>query len=256
MSRAGSLRRIARLMALAPAFLIGLPLQALAVRLNSRAARILPLWFHRYACRVLGIRRQVSGPLPAGGSVLLVANHVSWLDIIVIGATLPISFVARADLAGWPGAGLLARLQRSVFVDRTRRKATRPATGEIAQRLAGGEAIVLFAEGTTSDGNRVLPFRPALLAAADGSAPVQPLVLHYRSLDGLPLDRRTRPLVAWYGDMDLVPHLGELFRRGPVDVALHFGSPVHQGGDRKMLARRLEAEIRATAARLRLGRDV
>ena len=132
-------------------------------------------------------------------------------------------FVAKKEVAGWPIFGWLAKLQRTVFIDRERRHRTGAATQEIAERLIGGDAVVLFAEGTSSDGNRVLPFRSALIGAvhhAIGSSThhervtVQPLSLAYVDLNGLPLGRAFRSRVAWYGDADLISHLRRRVRRG------------------------------------------
>ena len=102
-------------------------------------------------------------------AVLFVSNHVSWVDILVIGSVAPVAFVAKSEVANWPLVGITARLQRTVFVDRTRRQQTGDAIAEIVKRLAGGTSVVLFAEGTSSDGNRVLPFRSALVGAVQRS---------------------------------------------------------------------------------------
>jgi 1-acyl-sn-glycerol-3-phosphate acyltransferase len=187
-------------------------------------------------------------------------NHVSWLDILTIGSVMPLSFVAKAEVARWPLFGLFARLQRSVFVDRARRSDTGRVTGEMASRLAGGEAIVLFPEGTSSNGTHVLPFRSSLLGAAraalaDAGAPVlvQPLAISVTHIDGLPAGRAERPRVAWYGDMEMLPHLLGVIASGPIDIELRWGEPVafEAKTDRKALARRLEGEVRRlmTAAR-------
>ena len=114
-----------------------------------------------------GVRVDAGGrAIARHGPLLVVSNHTSWLDITVISTLAPLSFVAKSEVAGWPLFGTFARLQRSIFIDRTRRKGAAEANREIAERLAGGDAIVLFAEGTTSDGNRVLPFRSAVVGAA------------------------------------------------------------------------------------------
>lgn len=254
MSLYGTLRLSVKLAALAPAFAIGVPLQALLNRLGSPLARRLPMHFHRYLCRVLGVRVHVDGAAPAGAA-LVVANHVSWLDILVIGSAAPLSFIAKADVAAWPLFGALARLQRSVFVDRTRKTATGAAADGIAGRLAAGEIMVLFAEGTTSDGNRVLPYRSALIGAARteaGTAPVSvvPLAISYKNINGLPVTRRNRPDIAWYGDMDLLPHLKALLAGGPIDVVLAWGMPLahSQAADRKEIARLAEAFARDARA--------
>ncbi len=163
----------------------------------------------------------------------------------------------------WPLVGVTARLQRTVFVDRARRHQTSEAVAEIVKRLAGGTSVVLFAEGTSSDGNRVLPFRSALLgavehAAAHGGAArdilIQPMSICYTGLHGIPMGRQHRPLVAWYGDLDFMPHIKAFIARGAVDAVVSYGEPVAADGaaDRKAMTKRLEGAVRAlTAATLR-----
>jgi 1-acyl-sn-glycerol-3-phosphate acyltransferase len=213
-------------------------------------------------CRVLKLRIHTVGA-PAGGQpVLVVGNHVSYLDIPVISAIRPMAFVAKQEVAAWPMVGAAARLMHCVFVDRTRRQDTGEVNAEIADRLAGGESIVLFAEGTSSDGNRVLEFRSALIGAATNVPPqrivLQPMSIAYTRQCGLPMGRRDRTLVAWYGDLDLTPHLMQFVRRGVVDVTVTFGAPVPlgEGTDRKSLTRQIELEVRrltTAAARHRIA---
>jgi lyso-ornithine lipid O-acyltransferase len=236
-----------------PVTLFGMPLQWLALRLGLKAARSIPVLYHRIVCRVLGIRRIVTGAPPKGEPALILANHVSWLDISVIGSLVPLSFIAKSEVAGWPLVGLLAKLQRSVFIDRTRRRATREVNGAVATRLADGEAIVLFAEGTTGDGVRVLPFRSALVGAArallddDTAAAImlQPLSIAYVARDGLPLGRAELPAIAWYGDMHLGPHLMGIFRGGPFDARIVWGEPIRfdAGTDRKEATQLAEQRV-------------
>ena len=249
-----TLRIVLKVAALAPAFLLGLPAQALLNRLGAPGQRRLPMLFHRYVCRVLGVRITIAGGLPAQGPMLLVANHVSWLDIPVIASLMPLSFVAKSEVADWPIFGWLARLQRTVFVERSRRQATGAAAETIAGRLAAGEAIVLFAEGTTGDGFRVLPYRSALLGAArngdqDAARPttVEPVAIVYTRRGGLPLTRREMPFIAWYGDMDLLPHLKALLAGGPVDVTVSFapGVAFSTADQRKAIAADAEAFARS-----------
>ena len=143
-----------------------LPFQLIAVRLGLGARRAIPVAFHRAVCACLGVRIRQVGRKVNEHPLLIVANHASWLDISVITALAPVVFVAKRDVAAWPMFGLLARLQRTVFVDRHSRQKTREVNAEIAQRLVDGDPVVLFAEGTSSDGNRVLAFRSALIGAA------------------------------------------------------------------------------------------
>lgn len=234
----------------------------LGLRGRGRVSRL----YSRTVCALLGVRIRVAGTPPRHDAVLILANHVSWLDILVITATVPVIFVAKSEVARWPLIGWVARARGTVFVERERKRQAVAAISDIARHLADGQSIVLFAEGTSSDGNRVLPFRPALVAglreALAQAEPgrriaLQPLSIAYTGLLGLPMGRQHRPIVAWYGDRDLVPHLKEFLRRGAVDVTLSWGEPVeHDGADRKAVVRSLEAAVRTlTAATLR-GRPV
>lgn len=246
-----------------------MPIQALLLRLNPISARHFPHWYHRRVCRLLGIRLHIDGALSHDRPVLLIANHTSWLDIPVISAVAPVSFVAKSEVTSWPLVSSLARLQRSVFVDRQRRTAVGVTANQILSRLEQGDKIVLFAEGTSSDGNRVLPFKTSLFAAAkpsskvgdpnaDVDADVQILAVAYTHLHGIPLGNTGRArLIGWYGDMDLVSHAWDLLQAGPLDVHISIGPPkaLETFSDRKELARQTEAELRqAVADLLRLGR--
>jgi lyso-ornithine lipid O-acyltransferase len=242
------------------------PVQWLSLKAGLPALRWVPLWWHRTVLRLVGVRLTVQGRPADNLPLLIVSNHVSWLDIPVIGTQRPLSFVAKSEIAGWPVFGFMAKLQRSVFVDRSRRQSTADTAAEIGRRLADGDPIVLFAEGTTSDGNRVLPFRSALVGAARhaldatdaGTVWVQPLAIAYTRLHGLPMGRTLRPVAAWAGDIDLVPHLKGVLKHGAIDVVLVWGDPIEvdPATDRKGLTRRLEAEVRRLAADARHERGV
>ncbi|CAN1569591.1 PlsC 1-acyl-sn-glycerol-3-phosphate acyltransferase [Rhabdaerophilaceae bacterium] len=243
-----------KLAAMVPAFAVGLPAQWLALRFSPSLSRRLPLIFHRYLAYVIGVRILREGHL-AQGPVMLVSNHVSWLDIVVLSACHPVSFIAKSEVGTWPFVRTLARLQRSVFVERDRRAKTGAVNAEIAGRLEKGDAMVLFAEGTTSDGLRVLPFRSAILGAAQGGEmQLQPLAIRYIKRAGLPIGRAEMPEIAWYGDMDLGPHLAELLAGPPIIVKVCLGSAQPVERDRKAQARSLETSVRVAfeaAARAR-----
>ena len=136
---------------------------------------------------------------------------MSWLDILVISSICPVAFIAKKEVANWPIVGITAKLTNTIFVDRTRRHQTSEVNAEIAMRLAQGDPVVLFAEGTSNDGNRVLEFRSALVGAVAQVDPahqvlLQPVSVGYTRIQGIPMGRQHRPLVAWYGDIDFVPH--------------------------------------------------
>ncbi len=240
------------------------PLQILAIRLGWPVAARIPVRFHRLFLRLFGIRVTVLGapPSPATPSLVL-ANHVSWLDISVIASLVPLSFVAKSEIAGWPLFGTLSRLQRCVFLDRSRKAATAEVNAVVAARLAAGDAIVLFPEGTTGDGIRLLPFRSSLVGAAraaladttPGAIRLQPLAVVYAGRNGLPLSRSGMPDIAWYGDMELPPHLGAYVRGGPVEVVVVWGEPIPfgLGTDRKRATAAAENAVRAAIQSVRSG---
>ncbi|RDI62189.1 lysophospholipid acyltransferase family protein [Microvirga subterranea] len=244
----------ARLMVLALVSLVLVPLQLLALRFGWSILHAVPVWFHRVLLRLFNVRVTERGKPPGEAATLVVANHVSWLDIPVIGSLHPLSFIAKSEIEGWPVVGHLARLQRSVFIDRQRRKATAEVNDALAHRLVKGEAIVLFAEGTTSDGNRLLPFRSSLVGAAQTALMhdsvervlLQPLAITYTRRHGLPVTRRDRPFIAWYGDMDLAPHLKMFVRATPLDVVVTWGEPIPFNGNRKEATAQAEAAVRRT----------
>jgi 1-acyl-sn-glycerol-3-phosphate acyltransferase len=221
--------------------------------------------YYRVLCTLLRVRVRVVGQPVRDRAVLFVSNHVSWVDIVVIGSIAPVAFVAKREVASWPLVGVTARMQRTVFVDRTRRHQAAGAVAEIVKRLSGGTSVVLFAEGTSSDGNRVLPFRSALLgaveeAAARGGAAghilIQPMSICYTAQYGVPMSRQQRPLVAWYGDLDFMPHIKAFIAQGAVDAVVTYGEPIPADGalSRKAMTRRLEGAVRRLAATTLRGR--
>ena len=228
-----------------------MPIQQLFVWLWPTMARRFPMHYHRMVCRILGVRVNVLGSPPTEGPVLLASNHVSWLDIVILSAVAPLSFIAKREVNGWPFFGSLARLQRTVFVDRTRRHATGSSRNEMQDRLKAGDILVLFPEGTSSDGHVVLPFKSSFFGAAEYEGVlVQPISIAYSGYRNLPMNRRSRPSYAWYGDMDLAPHLWEALTMGPIEVTVVCHPPLSLSGEmnRKQLARHAEELVRKGVA--------
>lgn len=209
--------------------------------------------YYRFLCKLLRVRVHVEGDLLRDRPVLLVGNHTSWADILTIGSVAPVAFVAKKEVRAWPIVGPVAELQKTVFVDRERRQKTGTAIASMVERLAHHVPVVLFAEGTSNDGNRVLPFRSALIGAVRDAAgataeqlAVQPMSVCYTNARGIPLGRIGRPLVAWYGDLDLMPHLKRFIDAGPFDCVISFGEPIAADAalDRKAVTRLLEQSVR------------
>lgn len=237
-----------------------MPVQGLLRMVTTRSARAFPHWYHRQLCRLLGVRIHQHGKIAEDRPVLLIANHISWLDIPVFGAIAPLCFVAKSEVSAWPFIGWLAKLQNTIFINRSQRRATRDSASEIIARLREGANVVIFAEGTSSDGNQVLPFKTSLFAAAKPRGEdadqlregiyVQTAAIGYTHQQGLPLGRRGRPIVAWYGDMEIAGHAWQLLKRGPLDVHVRVGEPVRLDAfaGRKELARFAEDQVRRAFA--------
>ena len=210
--------------------------------------------YYRLLARLLRLRVRVQGEPLRGQPVLFVSNHVSWLDIVAIGSIQPVAFVAKSEVRKWPLVGITAEMQRTVFVDRQKRHQTGDAVSQMVDRLAHGTPVVLFAEGTSSDGNRVLPFRSALLGAVEMAAKhggasgltIQPMAICYTATQGIPMGRQHRPLAAWYGDLDFMPHIRALIEKTALDAVVSFGEavPADAGLTRKAMTGRLEQETR------------
>ncbi len=242
--------------------LVSIPIQFFSMRFGLKLRKRYPQFYQRMLCKAFGVRVSVIGEPVQGRGVLMVANHSGYWDVVVLGAVTPVSFVAKSEVASWPFFGMMAKLQRSVFVERARRSRAGEARDVLRERLEDGDALVLFPEGTSTDGNRVISFKSALMGAVESKVggqdeyvPVQPVSISYVGVHGIPLGRENRPLFAWYGDMDLLPHVWEALKAGPLDVVVEFHPPlqVKPGCGRKEIARLAEAMVREGQLRALTG---
>jgi 1-acyl-sn-glycerol-3-phosphate acyltransferase len=214
-----------------PALLVG--------RLAASRALVQHLW-SRGMCAILGVRFLVSGSRPRAGA-LLVANHLSYLDILVLGAQFPCTFVSKAEVARWPVLGFLARAMGTLFLEREKKRDLGRVNHALARRLGRGETLVIFPEGTSTSGAEVLPFRPALLepAVTLGLA-VHFAALQYATPSGA---RPAAEAVCWWGDMEFLPHLLGLLALPGVEASVAFGAEPLRADDRKDLAVRLRRAV-------------
>ena len=220
-----------------------MPIQAFFLLARMPGRVTFPMFYHRICCRILGLKLDVYGRPSKKRPTLFVCNHSSYLDIEVLGSLIGGCFVAKAEVAGWPLFGWLARLQRTVFVDR-RRGSTGGQRDQITDRLEQGDRLILFPEGTSGDGNRVLPFKSALFSVAertvdDEPLTVQPVSIAYARFSNLPMDRDLRPYFAWYGDMYLADHVWRMVKLGGATVVVQFHEPLtieSAGGTRRAMA--------------------
>jgi 1-acyl-sn-glycerol-3-phosphate acyltransferase len=246
-----------------PFMLVVIPLQALVLLLKLPFWNFLPRLFHRLGCVFLGLRVNVIGEPSHGRPTLLVSNHISWTDIVAIGSVADVTFVAKREVGKWPFVGMMANLQRTIYVDRTRRSDAGRTAQAMGQHMAGGNAVLLFAEGQSDIGTHVLPFRSALIGAAQHAmleagaedVLIQPLTIAYTRLQGLPVSRNERSLIAWIKSKSVKQNIAEILS-GPVkDVTVAFGTPLplREGDDRKAVSKAAENQVRAMLVALNRG---
>ncbi|MBK1645722.1 hypothetical protein CKO25_13895 [Thiocapsa imhoffii] len=218
-----AVRRAALLMLhLGSGALLSLPLSILSTLLGKPLRTpALVRWWHRRLCHLLAIRIRVSGQ-PRRGA-LLVGNHVSWLDIPVIGTHVEAHFLAKREVRDWPLIGWLAATAGTAFIDRGAHHALTVAAA-LRERIQEGQTLMVFPEGTTTDGTRVQRFHPRLFALAqDGTIPIQPVAIAYRD----PETRQLNPLAPFLGEDDLFAHLTRLVTQHQVHVEVQFLTPFH-----------------------------
>jgi lyso-ornithine lipid O-acyltransferase len=191
----------------------------------------IPVFYHRLLLKLMGIRVHVSGQPSTAAPILFVSNHASYLDVPILGSLVPAGFVAKTEVADWPLFGILSRIQNSVFVERRKTRAADQRT-LLQDYLAKKQSLILFPEGTSSDGLTALPFKSSLFGIVEDSAcgqsiTVQPVSVTCTELDGFPMLREERPVFAWYGeDLPLVPHLWNVFLHSGFTVEVIFHTPL------------------------------
>jgi len=255
----GRIRAIRRAMLILLWTLPSLFIQTVLVVLPGRGKMLFARVYWTIFARLLGLNVRVVGKSATGSvrPVVFVSNHSSWLDVPVLGSRLDACFVAKSEVSTWPVVSTIARLGRSVFVSR-RRGATVNERDSMRGRLAAGDSLILFPEGTTSDGSRVMPFRSTFFAIAEGEQPplIQPVSVVYDRLAGLPTGRACRPLFAWYGDMDLASHFWRLAQQRGLRVTVLLHAPLDPAlfPNRKALSQAVWGTVADGAATLRQNR--
>jgi 1-acyl-sn-glycerol-3-phosphate acyltransferase len=215
------------------------PVQAVLRRLNSPAACGVQLRFCRLICAILGIRITRNGVKPDGGPHLIVANHVSWTDIIALASVFPLTFLAKSEVANWPLLGSLARLQGTIFIERGDRQQLASVNATIADCLRRGSSLVVFPEGTSTHGVIEPKFNSSHFQAAHlGEVPILPVSIFYA-------DEAGQADVGWYGDMTFMPHLWRLLKKDGFSCHISIGTLIKAAGkDRKSLALEAQSQVR------------
>ena len=217
-------------------------------KLRDRCVRRIGYFWARSMLWVLGVRVRVDPPgVSKDGAALHVANHTGYLDILVVMSASPGAFISREGIAWWPVVGQLAALGGSVFVDRRNRFSIVRSIEKIRVRLRAGMNVIFFPEGTSSNGERLLPFKSSLFAAAVGKGgekfPIRPLVLRYHTIGGEPVCPANRDRVYWYGDMSMPMHLWGMLTAPGIDVTVKPLAERTLSGNRKQFAAQLREEM-------------
>ena len=233
---------------------IMIPFQWVFVKLNLGIARKIPMLWHKIATSLVGLNIRVTGNIPKDRPLMIVSNHISWMDIPVLGSVMELSFIAKSEVNEMAGANFLSRLQRTIYVVREEKRKAGQQAQEITQRMLDGDAMVLFGEGTTHDGNRIGEFKSALLGAAQFALKedavdhvmIQPVSIAYTKLHGMPMGRYTRAKAAWYGDMTLGSHAINIMLQSAWDVEVIFGEPIifDENSNRRKVAKEIQSQVR------------
>ena len=195
---------------------------------RGKIAYLTPYIWHHGVCKIFRVTVTTSGEIAPPNATLYISNHMSWIDIPVIGSVLKASFVAKREVASWPIFGFLSKLQQTAFIDRNRRSALKEKDS-LKNKLETGKSLILFPEGTSSDGSSVLPFKSSLFELAKGEKDItlQPFSITIQGINKQPvLTQKQRDLYAWHGDMDLAPHLWTFAQQKHIHIHLDFLSPL------------------------------
>ena len=184
--------------------------------------------FFKGLIKIFGIKVNIKGR-KSKKNVLFVSNHISYLDIFVLGSSVDGVFVAKSEIESWPIINKLCKLGRTIFVNRNDIIRVKGQMNRITNILKSGYSVILFPEGTSSDGSKVLPFKSSLLGVIEDKGPqefyIQPLSISYSKLDGIPLEIKFRPFFAWFGNMDLISHVWKFLGLGFSEVNVNFHEP-------------------------------
>lgn len=249
----GKIRAVVRIILFLLMVVVTYPLFWLSRRLSEEKRTTIVRAIYKVLVTMLGFKLRVYGRPVDNRPCLYVANHLSYLDIPLLGSLLKASFVSRADVAGWPLFGHMGKLQRTVWIDRKPELAVEHAK-ELRRRIESGDRILVFPEGTSTDGLHLLPFKSTLFEVAqpfknaDGTetqVTVQPISIVVTEMGNLPIGRHQRPLYSWYGDMTFEHHFWDMLQRAGFTLEVQFHAPVTmaQFGHRKKLAAHCEQVI-------------
>ena len=218
-----------------------LPFQFIIVFFIKNYAYIIPYFYHKICLRIFGIKIKTFGKVSINFPILLISNHASYLDIIILGSLYKTSFIAKKEISKWPLLGILAKLQNTIFIDR-RVSSLKNQENQIIKHLNEKKNLVIFPEGTSSDGNRVLPFKSSLFNIFEKNLNskilVQTITIVYKKINGIPMNRIERKNITWHSNMDLIPNIFNVLKKLSIEVEVIFNDEFlpSKEYDRKKLA--------------------
>ena len=218
-----------------------LPFQFIIVFFIKNYAYIIPYFYHKICLRIFGIKIKTFGKVSINFPILLISNHASYLDIIILGSLFKTSFIAKKEISKWPLLGILAKLQNTIFIDR-RVSSLKKQENQIIKHLNEKKNLVIFPEGTSSDGNRVLPFKSSLFNIFEKNLNskilVQTITIVYKKINGIPMNRIERKNITWHSNMDLIPNIFNVLKKLSIEVEIIFNDEFlpSKEYDRKKLA--------------------
>ncbi len=218
-----------------------LPFQFIIVFFIKNYAYIIPYFYHKICLRIFGIKIKTFGKVSINSPILLISNHASYLDIIILGSLFKTSFIAKKEISKWPLLGILAKLQNTIFIDR-RVSSLKNQENQIIKHLNEKKNLVIFPEGTSSDGNRVLPFKSSLFNIFEKNLNskilIQTITIVYKKINGIPMNRTERKNITWHSNMDLIPNIFNVLKKLSIEVEVIFNDEFlpSKEYDRKKLA--------------------
>ena len=218
-----------------------LPFQFIIVFFIKNYTYIIPYFYHKICLRIFGIKIKTFGKVSINFPILLISNHASYLDIIILGSLFKTSFIAKKEISKWPLLGILAKLQNTIFIDR-RVSSLKNQENQIIKHLNEKKNLVIFPEGTSSDGNRVLPFKSSLFNIFEKNLNskilVQTITIVYKKINGIPMNRIERKNITWHSNMDLIPNIFNVLKKLSIEVEVIFNDEFlpSKEYDRKKLA--------------------
>jgi 1-acyl-sn-glycerol-3-phosphate acyltransferase len=221
---------------------------------KGQGAYTVPRFWHKGISCILGLKTEIRGTPVHNQQLIYISNHLSYLDIPAIGSHLKASFIAKEDIAGWPVIGFLSRVQQTAFISRSSAKAKKVANA-LDTMVKEGKSLILFPEGTSSNGTGVLPFKSSLFSLAHpkdmGAISIQPFILELIDINGQAITLENRDLYAWYGDMDFGPHIWIFLKNRGATIRLTFLDVIipTPDQDRKDLCKLVESQISSGLAR-------